>query len=107
MAKYRDLEYMQHDRTLVRIHVIEEWNEYGWVTFLYGEYKVQARVFEKPSKFGVFGGRVSKMAVQDRKGMVVYNYDRGLDFSKISLFMLRDIVRFIEGEFVSKQEEIA
>lgn len=34
--------------------------------------------FEEPSKFGIEGGRISKLMLR-QNGRVVYNYDRGLD----------------------------
>lgn len=36
------------------------------------------KVYEKPSKFGIYGGKVSKLMLK-RNGEIVLNYDRGWD----------------------------
>ena len=38
-----------------------------------------ASVYEVGSRFGIDGGRVSKLWIRDRDGREVYGYDRGLD----------------------------
>ena len=37
-----------------------------------------AKVYEKKSRYGIDGGRISKLTLKI-KGETVYNYDRGLD----------------------------
>jgi len=48
------------------------------------EYFFMAKIFESPSRFGINGGRVSKLSIcwGDRyeDESLVYRYDRGLDF---------------------------
>lgn len=39
----------------------------GWVKGEIGEYRFSAKVFDLPSKYGVHGGRVSKLSVYDQK----------------------------------------
>ena len=38
--------------------------------------------YEKPSQFGIEGGRVSKLMLK-RKGQIVCNYDRGWDIRPV------------------------
>ena len=37
-----------------------------------------AKVYEKKSRYGIDGGKISKLTLKV-KGEVIYNYDRGLD----------------------------
>ena len=40
------------------------------------------KVYESPSKFGINGGKVSKMMLK-RNGQIVMNYDRGWDIKPV------------------------
>ena len=40
------------------------------------------KVYDTPSKFGIYGGKVSKMTIK-RNGVEVMNYDRGWDIKPI------------------------
>lgn len=55
----------------------------GWITGNVGRFTVQAKVYDEGSHYGIDGGRVSKLWIKDG-AEVVYNYDRGLDFSTIA-----------------------
>jgi hypothetical protein len=42
---------------------------------------VEAKIYNKGSRFGINNGRISKMfIVNTETGKEIYNYDRGLDF---------------------------
>lgn len=45
-------------------------------------YKYYAKVYETGSKFGIDGGKISKLQII-REDMTVYSYDRGLDVSPV------------------------
>ena len=54
-----------------------------------GNLKVNEEIFhycmkqyEKGSKWGIEGGRISKLSIR-RNGKEVYNYDRGLDIAPV------------------------
>ena len=40
------------------------------------------KVFDEPSRFGIDGGRISKLTLK-RKGEIVCNYDRGWDMHPV------------------------
>ena len=41
-----------------------------------------AKHFDEPSRFGIDGGRISKLMLK-RNGEIVYNFDRGLDVEPV------------------------
>jgi len=45
---------------------------------LYG-YRVECKVFSVGSKWGIDGGKISKLCIRDGAGRWVVNYDRGWD----------------------------
>lgn len=52
----------------------------SWRRFkLRKRYSVSAKVFEKPSRFGIRKGRVSKLEIRTKTGKIIVNYDRGWD----------------------------
>lgn len=52
----------------------------GWQTFQEGDYKGEFLAFEEPSKYGIDGGRISKLHIKNTKtGKDVVSYDRGWD----------------------------
>jgi hypothetical protein len=67
-----------------------------WIELEVASYTVQALVFGEPSEeYGINGGCISKLWI--RQGdTVVYNYDRGLDFSNISDDELEMIIMICE-----------
>lgn len=53
------------------------WEE-GWI----GPYRYEAKVYNNPSKYGINGGRVSKLTVIDTDSfLIVCKYDRGWDIT--------------------------
>jgi len=66
-----------------------------WVNFHYKTYQGQAKIYDKASIYGIGSGRVSKLSINNSKGKWVFNYDRGLDFSKLSSKALIGILDFI------------
>jgi len=60
-------------------------------------YTVSAKVHDKPSRFGLGKGRVSKLRVKTPGGKTVINYDRGWDIKPT-----KDIHREILGRIVTK-----
>jgi hypothetical protein len=49
-----------------------------WVEGLVGEIKFAAKIYDEPSIFGINKGRVSKLSLRSKDGILV-NYDRGWD----------------------------
>lgn len=41
-------------------------------------FKYEAKVYDNPSEYGLFNGRVSKLCITEN-GKILFNYDRGLD----------------------------
>lgn len=61
-----------------KIKIIRPWGESGWVSGTIGDFRFSAKVYGVPSKYGIDGGRVSKLEI--KKGtMPVVNYERGWD----------------------------
>ena len=51
-----------------------------WITGTIGKYEYHAKVYDTGSRFGINGGRVSKLEVRNTKtGREVINYQRGWD----------------------------
>lgn len=50
-----------------------------WRNFTYGDYNIQVKVYNQPSKFGIRRGRISKLRITTKTGKLVVNYDRGWD----------------------------
>lgn len=77
----------------------------GWITAIIENHWLQAKVYDEPSEYGIYNGRVSKIAIsktasRDPKknffDQMCYNYDRGLDFSNISEEVLKKIILQLE-----------
>lgn len=49
----------------------------GWVRVGNKKYNVSAKVYMEPSKFGINEGPTSKLYIEDTKGNVICNYERG------------------------------
>lgn len=47
-----------------------------WIDFSEGDYSGQAKLYDRPSDYGINGGRVSKLYLT-HKGQPIANYDRG------------------------------
>lgn len=80
------------------IKITEPWADNGWITGKIGQFVFTAKVFGLPSKFGIDGGRVSKLEI--KKGTTpVVNYDRGWDIepeSDEAREILRAVVEYLE-----------
>lgn len=50
----------------------------NWISGEYEGFVFEAKVFDKPSVFGIDNGRVSKLFVT-QNNKLVFNYDRGMD----------------------------
>lgn len=80
----------------------------GWVKGEIGEYRFSAKVFDRPSKYGVHGGRVSKLSVYDQKkqeagadffSACIVNYDRGWDIrpkTREERAILKEVLAYLE-----------
>jgi len=79
--------------------------ESGWITCVIEGRWVQAKVYDEPSDYGVYKGRVSKLAIgkcdhtrpfENFFEQMAYNYDRGLDFNNLPKGLLKKIVNELE-----------
>lgn len=81
-----------------KIKITKPWADNGWITGKIGQFVFTAKVFGLPSKFGIDGGRVSKLEI--KKGTTpVVNYDRGWDIepeSDEAREILRAVVEYLE-----------
>jgi len=51
-----------------------------WQTFDLGDFRIEAKVYEVGSQFGINGGRVSKLYGRwSESGKTAFSYDRGWD----------------------------
>ncbi len=56
-------------------------------------YEYEAKVYDTGSKYGIDNGRVSKLWIQDPlTKIVVYSYDRGLDFDNAPVGLVDKIL---------------
>lgn len=70
----------------------------NWIVGTVDGLEVQAKVYDEPSQFGMeLDGRISKLWVKIPDGMVVYNYDRGLDVDYLNTEGLAMIVDAVTG----------
>ena len=85
--------------------ILRPWDDHNWITAEIEGRWVEAKVFAKPSTFGINDGRVSKLTigktdVRDRHSnfleQMAYNYDRGLDFDDLPPGVLNRIVGALE-----------
>jgi len=53
-------------------------NEDNWVQGECGGFSFDAKLFNTGSKYGIDGGRISKLCIQNQYGMMA-NFDRGWD----------------------------
>ena len=85
--------------------ILEAYDRVGWITAEINGRWVQAKVYDEPSTCGINNGRVSKLAIgktatRDANkpffDQMAYNYDRGLDFDKLPVGVLNDILAELE-----------
>ena len=74
------------------MEIIEPHSDTGWITAIICGRYVVAKVYNEPSTYGVYNGRVSKVAIlktdkRDHNGnwfdQCDVNYDRGTDFNNL------------------------
>lgn len=61
-------------------------------------YKVCAKIYDEPSVYGIYGGRISKLSIW-KKGREILSYERGWDFSELSEATVKKIVNVLEWIF--------
>jgi len=61
-------------------------NEDNWVQGECGGFSFDAKLYNNPSRFGIDGGRISKLCIQNQYGMMA-NWDRGWDIEPSEEFM--------------------
>lgn len=79
----------------------------NWVKAYFGSFEASAKIFPNPSGFGIDGdvtdGHISKLSIRNKNGDLVFNYDRGLDFSllpsEILATFLEEIESYAKNEF--------
>lgn len=49
-----------------------------------GSYLYEVKHFYEPSKFGIDGGKISKLFIRDSKRQIVCSYDRGWDAEPVN-----------------------
>lgn len=90
------------------MQILEAHDQNGWITAIIEGRWVQAKVYDKPSMYGINEGRVSKLSIgktdtrdptRNFFDQMDYNYDRGLDFKRRTLpvAVLRKIVASLEA----------
>lgn len=67
----------------------------GWITVEIQGFRVEAKVYDEGSEFGVMGGRVSKLTIY-KNGKELYNYDRGLEFNNLQAGFIEIVVAELE-----------
>lgn len=65
-------------------------NDSNWVGGTIEDLEFEAKVFDEPSKYGIYGGKVSKLIIDG-----IANYDRGWEFGEDEPFV-KDVVDFLE-----------
>ena len=87
------------------MEIISPRDQYGWITAIIEGRWVQAKVYDLPSYYGVYDGRVSKISIgktryrdptQNFFEQMCYNYDRGLDFDEAPEGLVQKIVVELE-----------
>lgn len=88
-----------------KIKIIRPWGESGWVSGTIGDFRFSAKVYGAPSKYGIDGGRVSRLEI--KKGtMPVVNYERGWDIQPGSdevCEIFRAVLEYLEALPVAEE----
>ena len=71
----------------------------SWVKGSYKDYDFTYMLFEEPSKYGIEGGKVSKLCIKGEDGDWLVNYDRGWDVKPTEdiLSDYTDILNYLEA----------
>lgn len=90
VAKATEAEYLKEYKTKKPKVTKPVNSSSNWIEVEYGEYKVQAKVFETGSGYGIDDGRISKLSIYNKTMQAtggisffdtcIVNYDRGWDF---------------------------
>lgn len=68
----------------------------GFIKLIAGRFKIEAKVYDEPSQYGINNGRISKLWIQNKNsGKTIANYDRGWDFNHDEL-VVKEVVRYLE-----------
>jgi len=83
--------------TSIRPITIRGWLEYSHTTDDGKYYTGKMLRFDEPSKYGINGGRISKLSILGTgpttgKRVAIYGYDRGLDFDNTPAGLLDDLL---------------
>jgi len=72
-------DYLQRLKAVgLKVRVKRSALENDWILAEHNSgFKAQVRYFEEPSKFGIDGGRISKLWIADENDKPVVEYDRG------------------------------
>ena len=57
-------------------------------------YLANYKIYNKPSKFGINNGKISKLLLTNLEGKIILNYDRGFEFCLID----KDFLNYILSE---------
>lgn len=74
-----------------------------WRNHTYGDYHIQVKVYNQPSKLGIRKGRISKLRIRTGTGKVVANYDRGWDI-RPSKSIHRTMVSWVLNKYKLKEK---
>jgi hypothetical protein len=70
-------------RQVAGVNIVEDRD--NWVFGMIGKYYFEAKVYTEPSNFGLYHGRISKLAITPNKdnfgSEAIYHYDRGHNHS--------------------------
>lgn len=72
----------------------------NYVEGIVGRYKFDAKVFDECSKYGIDGGRISKLTLRDENSEhCILNYDRGWDIEPDDEYLehYEAIIELLEG----------
>ena len=76
----------------MKLEIIRRREQY--VSFVYGSYTGNAKVFDEPSDYGINNGRISMLEISGKRAN--YQYDRGTVFGQCSSKVIREIVKALE-----------
>lgn len=95
------------------MHILKD--DQIWITAVVDGRWVQAKVYNEPSEYGVYEGRVSKLCIgksdtrredQPFFDQMAYNYDRDLDFCDLPESVVRSIVNQLERYRIANQYKV-
>jgi len=70
-----------------------------WKKGTYKDYYYIVKIYEQPSHFGIYNGKISKLSICKgdtwNTAEEIYNYDRGLDFDNTPPGLLDEILEYL------------